>query len=144
MTEGRVSALVWALLAAVVWGSVPLLEKVGLNNSDPVVGVYARSVGLLLGVLVCALFSSPWQALGNLSVRTFVLLGLGGFLASFLGQIAFYQALKVGDVSMVTPLAGTYPLVALALSWIVLREPITTARATGAVLIVLGILLLRR
>jgi transporter family protein len=134
----------WALIAAVIWGTVPLLEKVGLGGGNAFVAVFARTAGLLLGALLCALWWSPWQALGNLPLRSFLLLGAGGFLASFVGQLAFYQALKQGHVSLVTPLAGTYPLVALILSWLVLREPITTGRATGALLIVLGAILLRR
>ena len=137
-------AFFWALIAAGIWGTVPLLEKLGLNHSHPTIAVFARSVGVILGFLVFGLIWSPWKAMGNLSLRSFLLLATGGFLASFIGQMAFYQALKVGNISQVTPVAGAYPLVAVLLGWCVLHEPMTTGRTLGAFLIVAGVLLLRR
>lgn len=138
------SAFWWAVLTAGIWGVVPLIEKLGLTGSHPTIGVFARSLGVVLGVVIFGIWWSPWKAVMSLSVRSFVLLALGGFLASFVGQLAFYQALKTGPVSQVTPVSGAYPLVAAILGWLLLREPITTARVLGVALIVLGVSLLRR
>ena len=44
------SAFAWAVLTALIWGVVPLLEKAGLKSSDPTIGVFARSVGVLVAV----------------------------------------------------------------------------------------------
>ena len=79
-----------------------------------------------------------------MSVRAFALLALGGLLASFVGQLAFYHALKAGSVSQVTPLAGAYPLVAAILGWWLLREPLSLSGVLGALLIICGVILLRR
>ena len=138
------SAFWWAALTACIWGVVPLIEKLGLSRSDPTTGVFARSVGIVLGLVVFGLWWSPWKALGELPIRSFALLALGGFLASFLGQLAFYHALKLGQLSQVTPIAGAYPLVAAVLGWLLLREPMSPARLLGAVLVILGVTLLRR
>ena len=138
------SALLWAMVTACIWGVVPLIEKWGLDRSDPVTGVFARSVGVFVGLAVFGLLWSPWQALGRLSARSFVLLALGGFLASFVGQLTFYHALKHGQLSQITPVAGTYPLVAALLGWWILREPFSVTRLLGAFLVVSGIWLLRR
>ena len=138
------SAFGWALVAAGIWGAVPLLEKLGLSGSNPTIGVFARTIGVVIGALVCSLWWSPWQGLGKLSLRSFLLLGLGGFLASFIGQLAFYRALKVGDISQVAPIVGAYPLVAALLGWFVLHEPMTAGRVLGTLLVVCGMLLLRR
>jgi transporter family protein len=137
------SAFWWAVLTACIWGIVPLLEKQGLGHSDPTVGVFARSVGVVIGLVIFGALWSPWKALLNLQVGAFALLALGGFLASFVGQMVFYHALKIGHVSQVTPVSGAYPLVAAILAWIIFREPITTARVLGVVFIVLGVLFLR-
>lgn len=137
------TAFWWAVVTAGIWGVVPLLEKVGLVRSDPTVGVFARSLGVVLGAALCGLWWSPWQALRALDLRALGLLALGGFLASFVGQIAFYHALKSGAVSQVTPVAGAYPLVAALLGWWVLREPLTVARGVGVLCIVAGVWLLR-
>ena len=137
------SAFLWALLASLAWGVAPLLEKVGLRDSPPMIGLFARTVGVLAGMVLFGLWWSPWRAMGQLTVRSFLLLAAGGLLASFLGQMAFYQALKLGHVSQVTPIAGTYPLIAAVLGWTLLREPFTTPRLLGAVFVVVGALLLR-
>ena len=134
----------WALLTALIWGCVPLLEKWGLAQSSPAIGVFARSVGVAVGAVLCGLIWKPWQAVLALSVRSFALLAIGGFLASFVGQMMFYQALKAGRISQVTPVAGAYPLVAAILGWWLLREPLSATRLLGVVFVVAGVLLLRQ
>jgi transporter family protein len=138
------SAFVWALITACVWGIVPLMEKVGLGGGSPVHGVVVRSLGVLAGLAVFSVVTPPWQALRAMPWTSAVLLAAGGFLASFVGQMAFYQALRTGALSQVTPVAGAYPLVAALLGWVILREPLTPARGAGVVLIILGVVLLRK
>ena len=140
------SAFLWAVLTACIWGIVPLMEKTGLGlgrGVSPVIGVMARSVGVVVGLLVFSGVWSPWAALRTVGWPAFLLLAGGGFLASFVGQMAFYQALKSGVLSQVTPVAGAYPLVAALLGWIVLREPLTTPRLIGLALVISGVWLLR-
>jgi len=138
------TAFWWALLTAGIWGVVPLLEKLGIGRSEPLPGVIARSLGVVVGIGVLGLLRPPWAALRELSPQAILLLASGGFLASVVGQMAFYQALKSGAVSTVTPVAGAYPLVAAVLGWMVLREPLGIGRVLGALLIVVGVWLLRR
>ena len=138
------SAFLWALLTACIWGVVPLMEKVGLGSVSPPVGVMVRSLGVVGGLLLFGWKWSPWTALRTLSWPSMLLLASGGFLASFIGQLAFYRALKSGAISQVTPVAGAYPLVAALLGWVVLREPLTVTRALGVVCVVAGVILLRK
>ena len=137
------NAVLWAALAACIWGIAPLIEKLGLSGTPPVIGVFARSLGVVAAVLIFGALWSPWKALGEVSLRSFLLLAFGGFLASFVGQMAFYQALKHGPISQVTPVSGTYPLIAALLGWVILREPFTALRAIGVLLVVAGVSLLR-
>ncbi|MBI1991710.1 MAG: EamA family transporter [Candidatus Omnitrophica bacterium] len=138
------SAFLWALLTAAIWGVVPLLEKLGLGSASPAVGVMVRSFGVVVGMLLFGWLWSPWSALRSVSWSSILLLGSGGLLASFVGQFAFYHALKSGAISQVTPVAGAYPLVAALLGWWVLREPLTMSRLLGVGLIVAGVFLLRK
>ena len=138
------SAFGWAVITAVVWGIVPLMEKAGLGAADPVAGVVVRSLGVVGGLVLFSVVKTPWDALRGLSGSSILLLMGGGLLASFIGQMAFYHALKAGALSQVTPVAGTYPLVAACLGWILLREPLTVARVAGVLLVVSGVALLRR
>ncbi len=138
------SAFLWAVVTACIWGVVPLMEKIGLGQAPPTVGVMVRSLGVVAGLLVFGWIWSPWAAMMSMSWWSILLLASGGFLASFVGQMAFYQALHSGAISQVTPVAGAYPLVAALLGWIVLREPLTMTRGLGVVCVVIGVLLLRR
>ena len=138
------TAFLWALLTAGIWGVVPLMEKIGLAGGSPTVAVVIRSFGVVAGLLVFGWTLAPAQALRGVSWLSVVLLMGGGFLASFVGQLAFYHALRSGAVSQVTPVAGAYPLVAALLGWWVLREPFTLPRLLGVVCIVAGVFLLRR
>ena len=138
------SAFYWALLTAGIWGVVPLMEKIGLRSTPPTVGVTVRSLGVVFGLLVFGWVWSPWAALRSVPWPSMLLLAGGGLLASFVGQMAFYQALKSGAISQMTPVAGSYPLVAALLGWVVLREPITLSRGLGVVCVVIGVILLRK
>ena len=139
------SAFWWAIVTAGIWGVVPLMEKVGLRGSvSPALGVGVRSLGVIVGLCIFSAFWSPWASLRTLSWISILLLAGGGLLASFVGQMAFYHALKSGAVSQVTPVAGAYPLVAALLGWCVLREPLTLSRAIGVLCVVVGALLLRK
>ena len=138
------SAFLWAVLTACIWGVVPLMEKIGLGDASPTAGVIVRSFGVVGGLLLFGWIWSPWSACRTLSWSSILLLAGGGFLASFIGQLAFYHALRSGAVSQVTPVAGAYPLIAALLGWWVLREPLTVSRLMGVVCVVIGALLLRR
>ncbi|MBI3321021.1 MAG: EamA family transporter [Candidatus Omnitrophica bacterium] len=138
------SAFLWAVLTACIWGVVPLMEKLGLGAVSPTAGVMVRSLGVVFGLLLFGFFGRPWLSLRGLGWSSILWLVSGGFLASFVGQLAFYRALKSGAVSQITPVAGAYPLVAAILGWVVLREPLTAARALGVVCVIVGVFLLRR
>ena len=137
------SPVAWALLTALIWGIVPLMEKLGLGATAPMAGLFMRSAGVAAGALVVGLCTHPWPQMLRMPVSSMLLLATGGFLASVVGQMSFYQALKAGSVSRVVPIAGAYPLVAALLGWWLLREPLTPARALGAALVVGGVMLLR-
>ena len=140
------TAFFWALLTAAIWGVVPLMEKLGLQRGamPAAVGVLVRSLGVVAGLLVFGWLWSPWSVLRSVPWSAWLLLAGGGFLASFIGQLAFYEALKSGALSQVTPVAGAYPLVAAGLGWWLLREPLTVARVVGVLCVVLGVWLLRK
>ena len=104
------NAFWWALVTAGIWGIVPLLEKLGLGGNPPAAGVVVRSFGIVVGLVIFTWLSPPWAALKLMRWPSILLLAGSGLLASFVGQMAFYRALKHGAVSQVTPVAGAYPL----------------------------------
>ena len=102
----------WAILAALVWGCVPALEKMGLAKIPPLTGLFYRSLGVLAGAVFLLFFNfeSIREAFMAPKIGLLYLI-LGGILASILGQIFFYHALKSGETSLVVPVAAAYPLI---------------------------------
>jgi len=139
------SAFGWAVLASFCWGCAPLLEKVGLRgNADPVISVFVRSIGVMLGAL-CFLPFMPRLSrhFAELTPRNWIFLCLGGLVASIIGQLCFYRALKVGDVSRVVPIGASYPVLAFIFGVLFFGESMTWPKAGGIVLVMAGVYLLR-
>lgn len=138
------SAFYWAVLTACIWGLVPVLEKLGLSRIDTFPGLLLRSSGVLLGAIVLiAIKSEHLREVLKADWETIFFLVFGGLLASFVGQICFYKALKSGEVSKVVPIAGAYPLVSFLTGIIFLSEGITLTKLVGVLLILAGIVFLR-
>ena len=138
------NAFIWAVLCAVVWGIVPLVEKLGLVKIDPMVGLFYRCLGVIVGIVLLFAFkyTAIKQSFGQLHNGMLFLI-LGGFMASVIGQVCFYNALKTGEMSKVVPIAATYPLVAFALGVLFLGEKVTWAKTGGIFFVLLGVLLLK-
>ena len=138
------SAYGWAILTAGVWGIVPLMEKAGLSRAAPVTGIFYRSLGVVLGFLV---LSAAWVKPGevrSVDLKSALLLMAGGLLASIVGQICFYNALKLGEVSKMVLVGGSYPVITFLLGVLVFGESVNLYKILGAALVMTGLLLLKR
>ncbi|MBI5886381.1 MAG: EamA family transporter [Deltaproteobacteria bacterium] len=134
-----------ALVTAIVWGVAPALEKTGLNGRiEPFTGVVVRTIPIVILAVVGMFTIGKVSDLQNIDLRSAAFVAGGGIAAGFVGQFAFYSALKTGQASVVVPLAATYPLFALLISIFFLGETITWPKAVGACLVVGGVVLLSR
>lgn len=137
-------AFYFALITAVIWGIVPVMEKVGLTKTAPFAGLLIRSCGVIVGAAMLAVFNNnALRTALKADPKTLFFLITGGFMASIAGQMFFYNALKSGETSKVVPIAGTYPLVSFLLGIIFLGESITGAKLAGVSFVLLGLFLLR-
>lgn len=137
------SAFLWAVITACIWGVVPILEKLGLAKTEPFVALFYRCLGVILGILVLGIFVLKPEQIKAVPPRSIALFVVAGFLASFAAQITFYHALKIGDVSRVVPISGAYPLIAFLLGILVLGESVTLMKVLGVILIIGGAWLLK-
>ncbi|MFA5039053.1 MAG: GRP family sugar transporter [Candidatus Omnitrophota bacterium] len=134
----------FALLTALVWGIVPVFEKMGLSKLSPPAGIFVRCLAVSSGAIILLIFRPQiLTELARTPARNIGLIIFGGFTANFIGQLLFYHALKTGDVSRVTPIAGAYPLIAFLMGVFVLGEGVTLMKLTGICLVLLGVYLLR-
>lgn len=135
----------FAILAAVFWGTTPIIEKLALSKGiNPMFAVVLRTVGSAAAALVLAAFLSRNKAsFTNFTWDAMALLMIGGMLANVVGQVFFYNALQGGDVSRIMPITGAYPMIAFILGILILGEAVTVQKVAGAALIMGGIFLLK-
>ncbi|MDQ7082913.1 MAG: EamA family transporter [Aquificota bacterium] len=133
-------AVVFALLSALVWGTAPLIFKIGLRGEiPPLVGIFFHNLtaslfALLFMLLLREGFSYP--------LRDIAVISFGGFVSGFLGLLLYYKAIKVGEVSVVAPIVASSPLWASLFAFMLLGESFTLQKFVGTLLVVLGVILI--
>lgn len=127
------------IITAFLWGTTPVLEKIGLGKTDPLTGVTIRSIAVTIALLIYLVFAGKVKNLFSADLRTVVIFSATGIIAGLLGMITYFTALKLGATSQVVPIAATYPLVTAILSVLILGEHVTPLRIIGTLLIIAGI-----
>jgi transporter family protein len=131
------------IITALLWGTTPILEKIGLARVDPLIGVTVRSIVVTAGLLILTFVLGKGRALFQLDVKSVVFFGASGVMAGLLGMWTYYAALKLEATSRIVPIAASYPLVTALLSALILGEGLTLPRLIGTGLIVSGIWLVK-
>lgn len=130
-----------AIFGMICWGLAPVFGKLGLSKADPLAGLALRtylSTGLLT---VFIILSGKWVHIREIPKQSYIYIGIEGVLATLVGDLAYYAALKYGEVSFVTLIMSSSPLVSIIASCWILNEQITLTKFIGAVLILAGLTL---
>jgi transporter family protein len=131
------------IVTTLLWGSTPILEKIGLARVDPLIGVTIRSAIVTAGLLLLTFLLGKGRALIELDGKSILLFGASGMMSGLFGMWTYYGALKMEATSKIVPIAACYPLVTALLSVFVLKEGVTFYRVIGTALIVSGIWLVK-
>lgn len=130
-------------ITALLWGTTPILEKMGLAKVDPLVGVTIRSAIVTAGLLILTFILGKGRELISLDGKSLLLFGASGMMAGLFGMWTYYAALKMEATSKIVPIAACYPLVTALLSALILHERLSLPRVVGTALIVSGIWLVK-
>jgi transporter family protein len=87
-------------------------------------------------------FSGGVGQIREISWNSWLLIGIEAILATVIGDLAYYAAIKKGNVSLVTIIMSSSPLITMICSVIFLGEPLTSWRIIGAGYIIMGIILI--
>jgi len=131
------------LLTIVVWGIAPILDKLAVQGTSPMLGNVFRSFTIIMIMLVITLFSGELKSIFKMPAKNVLYYVLSGILAGGIGVIAYYKVLQIAPTSKVVPIAASYPLVTAILSMLFLGEKITPERFIGTILVVTGIYLVK-
>jgi len=131
------------IVTTLLWGTTPIIEKIGLARVDPFIGVTIRSTIVTIALLMLTFLLGKGRALVELEGRSILIFGLSGLMAGLLGMWTYYTALKIGPTSKIVPISACYPLITAILSVLILKEGLTLLRVIGTTLIVIGIWLVK-
>jgi transporter family protein len=131
----------YALLSALFAALTAIFAKVGIQGVDSDLATAIRTAIILIIAWAIALFKGSAENIGSLNKLNWIFLVLSG-CATGLSWIFYFKALQLGRVSQVAPVDKLSVALAIILSVIFLKEPLTLKSASGALLIITGTLVL--
>lgn len=131
-----------ALFTAIAWGVGGFFEKKGLHlgNLSPQMGITIRTA---IALLVLGTISFPqWKSVSQAGSRSISMMVIGGVVAGSLGMVCYYAAIKAAPLSRVMPIAFTAPFFGVLMGILFGGEVLTLKTIAGALLTILGIIIL--
>ena len=130
-------SFMFGLAAAVCWGSADFVAKLATERLGYLrTATFMQYVG---GLLMLALTFQDLATLWALSLATYLVLGLG--VVNALATVALFKSFEVGQLSIVSPIASSYPALSTVLAVMILNETVSQTRFVGIVLILSGIVM---
>ncbi len=135
-SRATLSGVAHGLIAMTVMGIAftlwkPMVDVAGAYLA--VVSVRVISAGMLGGFL--AAMRAPWSPFRN-GAGMFVVVAA---LLDSLGFIAFNLGIERNPVSLIIPVAAAYPVVTVALAWVLLRERLARPQVAGIAIVLGGV-----
>lgn len=130
----------WALLSACFAALTALFAKVGIENINPDLATFIRTLiiaAVLAGILAA---SGQFQSPATISERTYLFLLLSG-LATGASWLCYFRALKLGDASRVAPVDKLSIVLVAIFAAIFLGEKLSPVNWLGVGLCTAGIVL---
>ena len=132
---------IYALLSAAFAALTAIFAKVGIKSVDSDLATAIRTVIILIIAWGIALYKGSAENIGALNKTNWLFLVLSG-CATGLSWIFYFKALQLGKVSQVAPVDKLSVALAIILSVVFLKEPLTLKSSLGALLIISGTLVL--
>jgi len=135
MTQGRLSALLEALLVTFLWSTSYILTKIGLTEISPLVLASLRYVVASLVLVPVAVLRGEHRALDRRAALKLVFLGITGYsVAQGLQCVGLYHLPAV----TVTFILNFTPVIVLILGLVFLKTTPTLRQVAGIALVVAG------
>lgn len=131
-----------SIFGMICWGIAPVFAKLGLKDLDPMAGLIIRTLTAACFVIGFMGFRGGKDIVAQfkeMTIKTWAFITIEALLATLIGDLAYYAAIKKGNVSIVATIMASSPLVTMLLSVIFLGEELTFYKIFGAVLIIIGI-----
>ncbi len=127
----------YAILSAIFAALTAILAKIGIKGISGNVATAIRTLVILFIAWGIVLAGGELKEIKALTKTNIIFLVLSG-IATGLSWIFYFKALETGDVSKVAPIDKLSVAIAIGLSFIILKEPVSAKVLLGAALIVAG------
>lgn len=135
MTQGKLGALLEALLVTFLWSTSYILTKIGLTEISPLVLVSLRYVVASLILVPAAVLRGEHRALDGRAALKLVFLGITGYsVAQGLQCVGLYHLPAV----TVTFILNFTPVIVLTLGLVFLKTTPTPRQVAGIALVIAG------
>ncbi len=130
-----------ALISALLWGIAPLMDKYVIGSGvSPYLANVVRIAGALAFLLIITSIVKDFSV-SKLTLKNVLLLIAAGIIASGIAMVVYFKALKLSQASKVVPITSIYPLFTVIFSALILGENVNLKVVVGAILIVIGLVL---
>jgi bacterial/archaeal transporter family protein len=128
----------YSVLSFCWWGVFGFLSKIGSARLPPEQMLMLFTLGMLPPVLAAYFYDGVGIETDRLGAICGVLTGLLGGL----GELAYFEALRLGKAAVVGPMTSLFPLLTVLLAVLFLKERIGVVQATGVILALVSIFVL--
>lgn len=132
---------VYAILSAFFASLTAIFAKIGVTGVNSNLATAIRSVIILLVAWGIVLARSEYKGIPALSRHNLIYLVVSG-LTTGLSWIFYFKALQAGKVTQVAPVDKLSIALTIILSVVFLGESLTVKTAIGALLIIIGTIVL--
>ncbi|NPV92735.1 MAG: EamA family transporter [Firmicutes bacterium] len=131
-----------ALLAMFCWGLAPLFGKLGLVKINSITALSIRTIFAACMIISWNLvFGHGLERYLAVPARNLIFIILEALLATLIGDLAYFMALKQGNINQVTLIMSSAPLITIVSSYLFLGERTDLPQLAGALLIIAGLAL---
>lgn len=140
-SNGNLTTIIFAFIGMVCWGITPLFVKLGLKDMAPQIGLAIRTATTTIILTGWMIASGTFSKLGEVSTAALIFLIIEAIIATFIGDLAYFIAIKNGQVSLVSIILSCSPLVTILFASLFLKEAVTVTQIIGSILIIGGVIL---
>jgi drug/metabolite transporter (DMT)-like permease len=128
------------VLTALTWGGSDFLARFGTHRMGTLrTMLYMQFIGLIL-LTICLPWLGGWGHLADGSGWQPWAWGILAGSVNAVSTLSLYRSFEIGKMAVVAPLSASYPVLSVSLS-LLSGERLTSARATGIVCAMIGVLL---
>lgn len=134
------SWLFWALLSAGFAALTAIFAKIGVGPINSDFATFIRTLVVIAALAGFLSFTSQWQALGTIPLKSWGFLLLSG-LATGASWVAYFRALKLGSASQVAPVDKLSIVLVTIFATVFLGEKLPLTGWLGVAMIACGAIL---